>query len=55
MYLKSEYGEGNYDAKINSDSFSFCFDIQDDILNIENNINVGVRYKPYNEERYFDK
>ena len=55
MYLKSEYGEGNYDAKINSDSFSFGFDTQDDILNIENNNNVEVSYKPYNEERYFDK
>ena len=54
MYLKSEYDDGNYDAKINSDSFSFGFDTQNDILNIENNTNVEVSYKPDNEERYFD-
>ena len=60
MYLKknnknSEFDEGNYNATINSDSFSFGFDIQDDILNIENNSDVEVSYIPSNEERYFDK
>ena len=44
-----------YNATINSDSFSFGFDTQDDILNIENNADVEVCYKPNNEERYFDK
>ena len=57
MYLKknSENDEGNYNATINSDSFSFGFDIQDDILNIEKNSDVEVSYIPSNEERYFDK
>ena len=44
-----------YNATINSDSFSFGFDTQDDILNIENNADVEVCYKPNNEEKYFDK
>jgi hypothetical protein len=59
MYLKknkkNENDEGNYNAIINYDSFSFGFDTQDDILNIENNANVDVSYKPDNEARYFDK
>ena len=60
MYLtknnkKNEYDEGNYNATINSDSFSFGFDTQGDILKIENNTDVEVSYKPNNEERYFDK
>ena len=59
MYLKknkeNDYEEGNYNALINSDSFSFGFDTQDDILNIENNTDVEVSYKPDNEARYFDK
>ena len=53
IYL-SKNGD-NYDAIINSDSFSFGFDTQDDILYIENNSDVEVSYKPINEERYFDK
>ena len=42
---------------IDSDSFSFGFEIQDDdILIIENNNTyVNVSYIPDNEERYFDK
>ena len=59
MYLKknkkNENDEGNYNAIINYDSFSFGFDTQDDILNIENNADVEVSYKPDNEARYFDK
>jgi hypothetical protein len=56
MYLtQNKNDEGNYNAIINSDSFSFGFDTQGDILKIENNTDVEVSYKPNNEERYFDK
>ena len=59
MYLKknkkNENDEGNYNAIINYDSFSFGFDTQDDTLNIENNADLEVSYKPDNEARYFDK
>ena len=53
MFLKKN--KNNYDANINSDSFSFGFDTQDDILNVEDNAEVEVSYIPSNEERYFDK
>jgi hypothetical protein len=59
MYLKknkkNNNDEGNYDAIINYDSFSFDFDTQDDILDIVNKTDVEVSYKPKNEGRYFDK
>ena len=59
MYLKknkkNNNDEGNYDAIINYDSFSFDFDTQDDILDIVNKADVEVSYKPKNEGRYFDK
>ena len=62
IYDFLEKGEKKYEAMYlkenityNSDSFSFGFDTQDDILNIENNTNVNVSYLPYNETRYFDK
>ena len=53
MNIKTN-NKGNYDAIINSDSFSFGFDTQDDILNIENNTQIEVSYKPYDEERFFN-
>ena len=53
MYLKPN-NKGNYDATINSDSFSFEFDTQDDILNIENKTQIEVSYKPYEEERCYN-
>ena len=54
MYLNKN-NKGNYDAEIKSDYFSFGFDTQDDILNIENKAKVEVSYKPLNESRFFDK
>lgn len=47
--------EGNYDAEVKSSYFSFGFDTQDDIINIDKNADVEVSYKPVNESRFFDK
>ena len=58
LYLKNNKkdlgDEDNYDAKINSDSFSFDFETQEGILNNEKNATVDVSYEPYNEDRFFD-
>lgn len=58
LYLKNnkknDYEKDNYDAKINSDSFSFDFETQEGILNNEKNAIVDVSYEPYNEDRFFD-
>lgn len=53
MYLKTNK-KNDYDANINSDSFSFDFDTQEGILNDEKNATVEVSYEPYNEDRFFD-
>ena len=53
MYLKPNK-KGSYNATNNSNSFSFEFELQDDIINITDNSEVNVSYIPVNRKRFYD-
>ena len=53
MYLKPNK-KGSYNATNNSNSFSFEFELLDDIINIKDNSEVNVSYIPVNRKRFYD-
>ena len=53
MYLKPDKN-GNYNATNNSNSLSFEFEPQDDIIYITDNNEVEVSYIPKNRKRFYD-
>ena len=53
MSLKPDK-KGSYNATNNSNSFSFEFELLDDIINITDNSEVNVSYIPVNRKRFYD-
>ena len=53
IYLKPDIKD-NYNATNNTNSFSFEFELLDDIINIKDNSEVNVSYIPNNRKRFYD-